>query len=81
MTELGDMRANDTDYGGRILIEHFNYGDRDEPFWHVPAWEERGCADLAGNLPEMCEGHFIGWSWATRALAERAIAKHRRIAA
>lgn len=44
----GDVRVNATDYGaGRIVVEQFCgvIG------WAVPAWDERGEPDLAGDLP------------------------------
>lgn len=45
------VQVNDSDYGaGRVVIEARN-GDCEEFAWSVPAWEERGLAELAGDFP------------------------------
>lgn len=31
-----------------FVVEQFGYWNQSEPFWAIPAWEERGLADLAG---------------------------------
>lgn len=50
----GDIRANDTDYDGIVVVEMF-YGDR----WAVPAWEEKGEPDFAGPFDSICAAQKI----------------------
>lgn len=52
---LGDCRVNSSDYRGDIVIEQFGYWNRPEPCWAVPAWDERGDADLAGPFTTVAE--------------------------
>ena len=48
MPRLGEVRINDTEYDGDIVIERFDYWQYDEPHWDVPDWEETSLSDLAG---------------------------------
>jgi hypothetical protein len=48
-------QVNDTDYDGEIVVEFFGYANSDEPFWHVPAWEERGFPELSGPFVDRAE--------------------------
>lgn len=53
----GAIRANDTDYGGSVVVELLDYwpiygGDLG---WAVPAWDERGEPDLDGPFSTVAE--------------------------
>lgn len=48
MPKICDVRANDTDYDGRIVVEQYLYWQGSDPYWAVPAWDECGCPDLCG---------------------------------
>ncbi len=58
MDRPGALRVNATDYD-EIVIEQFNYWNRDEPSWAVPAWEEWGEGDLAGPFTSADEAKRV----------------------
>lgn len=59
MPKIYDIRANDTDYDGRIVIEMFSYWGRGEPSWAVPAWDERGEPQYEGPFSSMVEAEAV----------------------
>ena len=49
----GDIRVNEFDYDGDIVVEQLSHWNGQEMHWAVPAWEERGHPDLAGPFEDV----------------------------
>lgn len=50
MPQIGDIQVCDArEYGhaSGYVVEEYDYWNQAEPFWAIPAWEERGHSDLA----------------------------------
>lgn len=63
MAKLGDVRVNSMDYDGDVVIEQYGYHGQAAPCWAVPAWEERGDADLAGPFATRAEANAAVERW------------------
>ncbi len=51
MTRNIQVQINDADYGdGRVVIEAKSWWNNGERDWAVPAWEEMGLGELAGDF-------------------------------
>ena len=53
--KLGAIRANATDYAGRIVVEQYAYWNSAWAHWAVPTWDERGAPDLCGPFATLAE--------------------------
>ena len=50
------IRVNSTDYASGIVIELLSW---DDVTWNVPAWEERGCSELAGPFESVAQAQAV----------------------
>lgn len=65
--KIGSIQVNTSDYASGVVVECFDYHNRNQPMWAVPAWDEQGWPNIE-----------LAGPFATRADAERAIEKYHQ---